>query len=96
MEPEAEKKGGHGFNVVIYKSKYRIMDYFYLGYWFYSDNSWISHQADNVWNDHFGRHWDWPFTPPPSKIHNYPGPNKCYEEGKSYWTHDTLYADICP
>lgn len=96
LQPESKKKGGHTFNVVIYNNKYRLMDYFWLGYYFSSSTEWYAHQVDNIWNDHFGQHWSAPFTSPPSKIHNYPGANKCYDAGKTYWTHRTLYEDICP
>lgn len=93
-----EKKTGHTFNVIIYKNKYRIMDYYWLGHFFSSTNEWSQeyHRMNNVWSDHFGQLWDPPFTPPPDKIHNYPGAEKCYESGINYWTHATLYKDICP
>ena len=57
---------GHTFNVVLYKSKYRIMDYSGLAPFrgqlpLYEisteDPSFAIHQGDNVWNDQFGRYW---------------------------------------
>ncbi len=63
--------GGHAFNIVFYQSKFRIMDYYDIDYYF--SNIWACHQADKVWNDTVGRYWNGPPTPPPDYVHNYLG-----------------------
>ncbi len=51
--------GGHAFNLVHYRGKWRIMDYHVLG-WYFNDR-WSAHVVGNVWNDYYGEHWcpDW-------------------------------------
>jgi hypothetical protein len=78
----------HVFNVVLYKNKYRIMDYQPLGYYFSTATEQEHHKIHNIVNDQFGKfsdgfsNWfvDWRFDDPfPSAnnpadyIQNYPG-----------------------
>jgi hypothetical protein len=98
-----KKKGGHTFNIVTYKNKYRIMDYYMLGYSFSTSTEWESHRVDSVWSSTIGKHWR-EQTAPQIFIHNYPGlqnAEKCYDKNedgtfKDYWTPRTLYKEVCP
>jgi hypothetical protein len=47
--------GGHAFNLVYYRGKWRIMDYNALGWYF--ENRWSAHVVGNIWNDYYGEHW---------------------------------------
>jgi hypothetical protein len=52
---------GHTYNLVFYRSKWRIMDYGRLGSAFFHYNHSSAHSSNNVWNDHVGEYWcpDW-------------------------------------
>ncbi|MFH1654029.1 MAG: Ig-like domain-containing protein [Pseudomonadota bacterium] len=104
------KKGSHAFNVILYKNKFRIFDFWNYDSYFHAptketDFSYYHHRADNVFNDHFGYHWNGPITPPPAVIKNYKDGPVCYEKGLNYWTHfnlfdgyydNTGFVEICP
>jgi len=47
--------GGHTFNIVYYRNKWRLMDYGSLGSKFRDSAS--KRFPDNVWNDHYGVYW---------------------------------------
>ncbi len=96
---------GHSFNIVVYKNRYRIMDYYPLGtdintYDTSKDPMSDSHRASNLWNDKIGKFWaipwsaDW--TNPGEHVQNVKvGGENCYETGKDHWSSRTLYSDIC-
>ncbi len=100
---EGNASGGHAFNVIVYKNKYRIMDYYEIDKYFNSNNKWSKehHRPSNVWNDENGTYnalpWhnkDW--INPAKVIQNRVLGQKCYEPGKTYWSSKTLYEDVCP
>jgi hypothetical protein len=49
--------GGHTFNLVYYRNKWRIMDYGPLGSYFSINNYRNAHNPHNVWNDRVGEYW---------------------------------------
>jgi hypothetical protein len=95
-----EDFGGHTFNHVLYKNKWRIMDYNELPYYF--TYRWDQHDPpDNVWNDHVGEFWcHWSNFEctvghdPRDYTRNYVGGIEC-PSGGGYW-YDTYYTDRCP
>jgi len=50
-------RGGHTFNLVYYRNKWRIMDYGPLGSYFSINQHWTAHNPHNVWNDKVGEYW---------------------------------------
>lgn len=96
QECHGDKKGsgGHTFNLVIYKGKYRILDYGYMQARFWSEKrAWNQHVVDNIWNDHYGKHWSKqdisPFGTVP--MVNYPG-NPCCPGPN--WDWRTYFNDV--
>jgi len=98
--------GGHTFNIVLYKSKWRISDYGPLGSYFNTD--WAAHNVGNVFNDWWGVYWcpDWKDnlgdghwdlgcdkTSPSSRTWNYYDGTHCPDRFSSYWTYR---VDTCP
>ncbi len=87
--------GGHAFNIVIYKGKYRIMDYGNMQDRYWSGNrAWNQHVVDNIWNDHTGKHWSRKDRSPfgsSNPLVNYPG-NPC--SPSSNWDWRTYFCDI--
>ncbi len=88
--------GGHGYNIVYYKGKYRIMDYSpmtTLSYLYYA-NCVDQHATTNIWNDHYGKHWDKKDKRPIDfqLLMNYPGQFSC---PTGTWNWRTYYADVC-
>ena len=57
--------GGHTFNLVYYRNKWRIMDCGPLGSYFSISRYWDAHNPHNVWNDRVGEYWcpDWRLDP---------------------------------
>jgi len=49
--------GGHTFNLVYYRNKWRIMDYGPLGSYFSINQYRSAHNPHNVWNDRIGEYW---------------------------------------
>jgi len=49
--------GGHTFNLVYYRNKWRIMDYGPLGSFFSINQYRSAHNPHNVWNDTIGEYW---------------------------------------
>ncbi|KYK27271.1 hypothetical protein AYK26_04000 [Euryarchaeota archaeon SM23-78] len=98
---KGKKSGGHTFNVVLYQSKYRIMDYHPIGEKYFTTPAWCAHEPiDNIWNDRVGEYWckGWPGficsdTNPASYTYNYPGNPSCPSTG---YSHDTYYENKCP
>ncbi len=90
----AKKKGGHTYNIVVYKGKYRIMDYrpMHCRYWA-NQQCWDQHATDNIWNDHTGKHWDRKDISPygTQPLVNYPG-NPCSPSPN--WDWRTYFCDI--
>ncbi len=76
--------GGHTFNLVYYKGKWRIMDYGVLGSYFSVSSRSDQHDPDNAWNDHVGEYWcpDSIDDPACSLCCNHGAPDN-YEGGKS-------------
>ncbi|MBN2610363.1 MAG: hypothetical protein JXB00_02300 [Bacteroidales bacterium] len=90
-----KKGGGHTFNVVIYKGKYRILDYgnMQCRYWA-NKQAWNQHVVDNIWNDHTGKHWSQKDVSPfgsSSPLVNYPGNPSC---PSSNWDWRTYFCDV--
>jgi hypothetical protein len=94
--------GGHTFNIVVYKNRYRILDYGPLGSYF--NQPWSQHVPQNVWNDHLGVYWcpDWKDNiagpagcdkvDPKTYTWNYPLGTKC----PSTWSgEETYHPDVC-
>ena len=86
--------GGHTFNLVYYRNKWRIMDYGSLGHYFSIRQYWNEHDPNNAWNDHVGEYWcpEWKSDPacwfccnhnPPR---NYDGGERC----------DSYYRESAP
>ena len=75
--------GGHTFNLVYYRSKWRIMDYGVLGTYFSIASQWDQHEVNNAWNDHVGEYWcpDWISDPACWFCCNH-GPPQNYEGGE--------------
>ncbi len=101
--------GGHTFNLVLYRNKWRVMDYGRLGKYFW-DDSWDQHNPNNVWNNRRGTfycpdwidnlgdgHWDCGCdkTSPPK---NYVRGDECPVERQDGIPSklQTYRADICP
>jgi len=93
--------GGHTFNLVYYRNKWRIMDYGPLGTYFSVSQYWSSHEPHNVWNDRMGEYWcpEWRADPaclyccnldPYSLTQNYNGGEAC----GSGWL--TYYEECAP
>jgi len=98
-------QGGHGFNLVNYRNKWRIMDYGTLGTDFKTNDD--AHKASNIWNDVTGEiycpnwrdnlgdgSWDCGCekTPPSSYTWNYVGGTHCPLQYSTL----TYRTDICP
>ncbi|MCA1757779.1 MAG: transglutaminase-like domain-containing protein [Bacteroidales bacterium] len=96
-ECRGDKKGsgGHTFNVVNYKGKYRILDYEYMQNLFWANKqAWNQHVVDNIWNDHTGKHWSRQDVSPfgsSSPLVNYPGNPSC---PSSNWDWRTYFCDV--
>ncbi len=68
--------GGHTYNIVIWKGKYRLLDYGEMRHRYWTGKScWNQHVTDNIWNDHTGEHWSKKDTSPfgSTPLVNYPG-----------------------
>jgi predicted transglutaminase-like cysteine proteinase len=87
--------GGHTFNVVIYKGKYRIMDYGPMQERYLANKqAWNQHVVDNIWNDHTGEHWSKQNVKPfgsNDPLVNYPGNPSC---PSSNWDWRTYFSDV--
>lgn len=88
--------GGHTFNLVYYRNKWRIMDHGPLGTYFSISRYWTAHNPDNVWNDRVGEYWcpDWRADPacwyccnedPYSWTQNYNGGEVCGDRWLTYY-----------
>lgn len=88
--------GGHTFNLVYYRNKWRIMDYGPLGSYFSIRQYWDGHNPNNVWNDRVGEYWcpDWRSDPacwyccnhdPYSLTQNYNGGEVCGSRWLTYY-----------
>ena len=90
-----KKSGGHAYNIVVYKGKYRILDYGVMRPRYWANKlCWDQHATDNIWNDHTGKHWDRKDTTPYGSSHpmvNYPG-NPVSPGGN--WDWRSYYNDI--
>jgi hypothetical protein len=99
--------GGHTFNIVNYRNRWRIMDYGTLGGFFTYRASNLHAHVHNVWNDSFGVFWcpDWKDnlgdghydagcsrTHPKNKAWNYYGGAYC----PASFSQETYYSDTCP
>ncbi|HDR72942.1 MAG TPA: hypothetical protein ENN85_03395 [Methanoculleus sp.] len=80
--------GGHTFNLVNYRNKWRIMDYGPLGHYF--DNRWSAHVPHSIWNDRIGEYWcaDWK--------DNIAGPGGCDKISPSRYTGNYVDGETCP
>jgi len=87
-----KKGGGHTYNIVYYKGKYRIMDYGHLGRYFYESQCWNQHSTDNIWNDHMGIHWEVNTGRANTYAKNYGDTKSCPTSG---WNWRTVYKDVC-
>ncbi len=101
-DPNKKKKsGGHTFNIVIYKGKYRILDYGTMYIRHLRDRhgnpiAWDQNVVDNIWNDHTGKHWTKKDVYPYGSRYplvNYPG-NPC--SPSSNWDWRTYFGDVTP
>lgn len=92
--------GGHVFNLVYYRNRWRIMDYGLLGCRFSASSFWDQHIPNHVWNDRLGEY----FCPrsrrnlgvcnhkdPYGWTQNYNGGEVCVSGGV-----DTYYVEFCP
>jgi hypothetical protein len=88
--------GGHTFNLVYYRNKWRIMDYGPLGSYFSISQYRSAHNPDNVWNDKVGEYWcpDWSSDPaclfccnhdPYGWTQNYNGGEVCGRRWRTYY-----------
>jgi hypothetical protein len=88
--------GGHTFNLVYYRNKWRIMDYGPLGSHFSISQYWNAHNPHNVWNDRVGEYWcpDWLSDPacwvccnqdPYRWTQNYDGGDTCGSRWRTYY-----------
>lgn len=91
---------GHTFNIVLYRNKWRLMDYGTLGVKFYSRDS--MRFPDNLWNDGIGEYWcpeveeDWGRCTnihPKTLTWNYVSGENCPGEWDD---NETYLADTCP
>jgi len=95
--------GGHTFNIVNYRNKWRILDYNAMGYYF--TERWYAHVARSLWNDRNGEYWcaEWMDNvagpggcddiPPSSRTWNYVGGDHC---PASWSDEETYHTDVCP
>jgi len=85
---------GHTFNLVYYRSKWRIMDYHSLGHYFGIERYWDEHDPHNAWNDHVGEYWcpDWISDPACWFCCNHDPPQN-YDGGE---TCDSYYRECAP
>jgi hypothetical protein len=92
-----KKSGGHTYNIVIYKGKYRIMDYGPMQERNWAGGAcWDQHATDNIWNDHTGKHWSKKDVSPygsATAMVNYPG-NPASPSPN--WDWRTYFNDITP
>ena len=101
-------QGGHTFNLVYYRNRWRIMDYWEMGkYSLYPPDP---HRPGNIWNDNYGEYWCYPYKDdllqcdlrsPGDHTWNYHGGDLCPAPNVLiYWfvPYDvrTLYVDTCP
>jgi len=88
-----EDDGGHTYNIVYYKGKYRILDYGPMIIRNYSSCQ-SMHVTDNIWNDHYNEHWDKKRRRPINGklLMNFPGDNTC---PCAAWNWRNYYKDIC-
>jgi len=88
--------GGHTFNLVYYRNKWRIMDYGPLSSYFSISRYRSAHNPHNVWNDRVGEYWcpDWKSDPaclfccnqdPYSWTQNYYGGEACGRRWRTYY-----------
>ncbi|MDD1683329.1 MAG: hypothetical protein LUO98_05780, partial [Methanoregula sp.] len=95
--------GGHTFNIVNYRNKYRISDYGPLGSYF--EGRWYAHVTDTLWNDRIGEYWcaEWKDNvagvggcdkvSPGSYTWNYADGEHCPDP----WSgEETFHTDVCP
>ena len=93
---DKKSSGGHTYNVVIWKGKYRLLDYGEMDHKFWANKGcWNQHVTDNIWNDHTGEHWSKndisPFGTTP--LVNYPGNPS---SPSPTWNWRTYCKDITP
>jgi len=95
--------GGHSFNIVRYRNKFRIVDYGPMGKWF--DTTSADRVPFNLWNDDYGDYWCyldkskiagdagcWRVQPW-DRTWNYHSGNRC----PSTWSgNETYRTSICP
>jgi len=98
--------GGHTFNIVRYRNKFRIMDYGPVGVWFVDPKA--MRVPFSLWNDYYGEYWCyldksrlgdgyldagcWRIQPW-DRTWNYHSGNRC----PTTWSgHETYQSDICP
>lgn len=91
---DKKSSGGHTYNVVVYRGKYRILDYGVMQRRVWANKrAWNQHVTDNIWNDHTGQHWSRQDTSPSGSVPlvNYPG-NPCCPS--TTWDWRTYFDDI--
>lgn len=90
-----EGSGGHTYNVVYFRGKYRLLDYGVMGSYLSFAQCWDQHATDNIWNDHYGELWDARRKSPigGKPLINYPGNPSCPSVN---WNWRTYYSDVCP
>lgn len=90
-----KSSGGHVFNIVVYRGKYRIMDYGPMQSRYWSNKRcWDQHVVDNVWNDHTGK-YDTGDTSPYGGGHLVNDPGNLSTPG-GIWDWRTLFNDVTP
>ena len=94
--------GKHEYNIVLYKGKYRLMDYGTMDSWL-DTHTWNAHETEDAWNYVYGPRPPWLNEDNLAEVHsyNYPlsgplaTPDKvdCPATG---WNYNTYYEDTCP
>jgi hypothetical protein len=80
--------GGHTFNLVYYRNKWRIMDYGLLGSYFSISRYWNAHNPDNIWNDRLGEHWCPGYLSDPACLF-------CCNHDPYRWTQNYNGGEVC-
>lgn len=91
--------GKHEYNIVLYQSKYRLMDYGEIGDWL-ATHSWSAHETENNWNYVYGPRLPDAGNQAGDFTYNYPLAGPLADPSKvdcpAAWNYHTYYEDTCP
>jgi hypothetical protein len=90
---ESYEGGGHTFNLVLYRGKWRIMDYGQLGSYFRNHNPKLHTMTQHLFNDTTGIYWcpDWK-----DALGDGHYDEGCSRNHPKHWTWNYVGGDHCP